>query len=107
MTCMELSSTVKYGFNPIVLVLNNKGYTTERFLQEGPFNDIPNWDYHRLPDLFGEGWGFEVKTEAELDQSINAAFANRDAFSLINIHLEPDDISPALSRLAERLSKRI
>lgn len=107
MTCLELSTAMKLGFNPIVLVLNNKGYTTERFLQEGPFNDIPNWEYHRLPDLLGGGWGFEVRTEGELDQALKAALNNEDTFSLLNIHLEPDDISPALSRLAKRLSKRL
>ena len=107
MTCLELSTAVKLGFNPIVLVLNNKGYTTERFLQEGPFNDIPNWDYHRLPDLLGGGWGFEVRTEGELDQALKAALNNEDNFSLLNIHLEPNDISPALARLAKRLSKKL
>jgi indolepyruvate decarboxylase len=46
MTGIELSTAVRLGFNPIVLVLNNGGYTTERFLQEGPFNDLQNWNYH-------------------------------------------------------------
>ena len=107
MTSLELSTAVRHGFNPIVIVLNNKGYTTERFLQEGPFNDILNWNYHRLPDLLGDGWGFEVHTEDDLDQSLNAALANRDAFSLLNVHLEPTDISSALARLASRLSDAI
>jgi indolepyruvate decarboxylase len=107
MTCLELSTAVRHGFNPIVLVLNNKGYGTERFLCEGPFNDILNWEYHRLPDLLGGGWGFEVHTEGDLDKALNAALANRDRFSLLNIHLEPTDISPALDRLAKSLSKRI
>jgi indolepyruvate decarboxylase len=107
MTCMELSTAVRHNFNPIVIVLNNKGYTTERFLQDGPFNDILNWNYHRMPDLLGGGWGFEVRTEGELDQALNAALANKKAFSLLNVHLEPDDISPALKRLAEGLSKRL
>jgi len=107
MTCLELSTAVRHGFNPIVIVLNNKGYTTERFLQEGPFNDIPNWQYHRLPDLLGGGWGFEIHTEGDLDQALRAALANQDTFSLLNVHLEPRDVSPALERLAKRLSKRL
>jgi indolepyruvate decarboxylase len=107
MTCLELSTAVRHGFNPIVLVLNNKGYGTERFLCDGPFNDILNWEYHRLPDLLGGGWGFEVRTEGDLDKALNAALANRDRFSLLNVHLEPSDISPALDRLAKSLSKRI
>ena len=107
MTCMELSTAVRHGFNPVVIVLNNKGYTTERFLQEGPFNDILNWEYHRMPDLLGDGWGFEVRTESELDQALTAALANRDTFSLLNVHLEPTDISSALTRLASRMSEVI
>ncbi len=107
MTCLELSIAVRYGFCPIVLVLNNKGYTTERFLQEGPFNDILNWNYHKLPDFLGGGRGFEVQTEGELEEALTAAIANRKSFSLINIHMEKLDISPALERLAERLSKKI
>ncbi|REJ72776.1 MAG: alpha-keto acid decarboxylase family protein, partial [Planctomycetota bacterium] len=107
MTCLELSTAVRHGFNPIVVVLNNKGYTTERFLQEGPFNDILNWNYHRMPDLLGEGWGFEVETVGDLHQSMQAALAHQDCFSILNVHLEPDDISPALERLASRMSKVI
>ncbi|MEZ6105298.1 MAG: thiamine pyrophosphate-binding protein [Pirellulaceae bacterium] len=107
MTCLELSTGAKLNYNPIVIVLNNHGYTTERFIQDGPFNDIPNWSYHRLPELLGKGWGFEVRTEGELEKALNAALANNDAFSLINVHLDPMDTSPALQRLAERLSSKL
>ena len=104
MTCMELSTTVKMGFNPIVVVLNNRGYSTERFIQEGPFNDIHNWNYHKMPELLGSGWGFEVFTEGDLEKAFQAAFANHDCFSLINVHLDKHDVSPALKRLAARLA---
>lgn len=107
MTCLELGTALRHGFNPIVVVLNNHGYTTERFLQEGPFNDIPNWHYHRLPDLLAGGWGFEVHTERDLDKALKAALANQDKFSILNVHLDSHDISPALQRLAERMSKTI
>lgn len=107
MTCLELSTAVRHRYNPVVIVLNNKGYTTERFLRDGPFNDILNWDYHRMHDLLGDGWGFEVRTVGDLRQSLKAALANQDAFSLLNVHLRPDDISPALARLARRMSKQI
>ncbi|MFN5741887.1 MAG: alpha-keto acid decarboxylase family protein [Planctomyces sp.] len=107
MTCLELSTAVRQKFNPIVLVLNNKGYSTERFIQEGPFNDILNWNYHRLPDLLGAGWGFEVHTEGDLDKALSAAFANQDCFSILNVHLDCLDVSPALKRLAARLATRL
>jgi indolepyruvate decarboxylase len=107
MTGMELGTAVRLGFNPIVVVLNNRGYGTERFLLEGRFNDIPNWQYHRLPDLLGAGRGFEVGTEGELESAMRAALDNGDSFSLLNVHIPANDTSPALRRLAERLAKRV
>jgi indolepyruvate decarboxylase len=107
MTCLELSTGLRYGFNPIVLVLNNKGYTTERFIQDGPFNDIQNWNYHRICDLMGGGAGFEVHTEGDLEVALGAALAHVDRFSVLNIHLDPFDVSPALERLGKSLAKKI
>jgi indolepyruvate decarboxylase len=89
------------------MVLNNKGYTTERFLEDGPFNDIPLWDYHKLPELFRGGRGFEIRTEEDLARSLKEALENKASFSLLNIHLEPTDVSPALIRLTKRLAKRL
>jgi indolepyruvate decarboxylase len=105
MTGMELSTVVKYGLNPIVFVLNNKGYTTERFIIDGPFNDIHNWAYHRLPDLLGAGWGCEVRTEGDLESALAEARRRTDSFSIVNVHLDPMDRSDALERLARRLAE--
>ncbi len=107
MTGMELSTIARYGLNPIVIVLNNHGYTTERFLLDGSFNDIHEWKFHKLPDVLGVGMGFEVRTEEELDAAIRAALANVQSFSLLNVHLDPFDRSPALERLAHRLAKKV
>jgi indolepyruvate decarboxylase len=104
---MELSTIARYGQNPIVIVLNNKGYTTERFLLEGSFNDIHSWAFHKIPDVLGAGRGFDVHTEAELDAAIEAAMADVSTFSLLNVHLDPLDRSPALARLAARLAERV
>jgi len=105
MTGMELSTIVRQGLNPIVVVLNNHGYTTERFLLEGPFNDIQEWAFHKLPEVFGTGLGLEVRTESELDAALKQAVANTSSFSLLNVHLDRYDRSPALERLAQRLSR--
>jgi indolepyruvate decarboxylase len=59
MTGMELSTVARYGLNPIVVVLNNKGYGTERPMQDGPFNDIGFWKFSRIPDMIGAGRGFD------------------------------------------------
>ncbi len=105
MTGMELSTIARHHLNPIIVVLNNHGYTTERFLLEGPFNDIHDWKYHKVPEVLGTGKGHEVCTAGELDAALRLAEANLESFSLINVHLDPYDRSPALERLANRLSK--
>jgi indolepyruvate decarboxylase len=107
MTGMELSTIVRQGLNPIVVVMNNKGYTTERFLLEGSFNDIQDWAYHRVPEVLGAGRGFDVRNEGDLDSAVEAAVANAESFSLLNVHLDPYDRSPALDRLTKKLSLRV
>jgi indolepyruvate decarboxylase len=109
MTGMELSTIVRQGYNAIVIVLDNRGYGTERLLHPGDFrfNEIHPWNYHKLPDVLGGGVGYEVRTEGEFDQALKAAWADRSQMSLIQVHLPIDDRSKALDRLAERLSKRV
>ena len=104
---MELSTAVRLKFNPIVIVLNNKGYTTERFIQEGPFNDPQEWRFHKLPIVIGGGVGMEVRTEGDLERALATAVAQRDTISILNVHLDPGDMSPALQRLTNSLRKEI
>jgi TPP-dependent 2-oxoacid decarboxylase len=54
---MEISSTVRFKLNPIVIVLNNGGDETERRLLDGPFNDLQPWQYRSTPDIVGGGRG--------------------------------------------------
>ena len=109
MTGMELSTLTRNGFSPVVIVLDNHGYGTERFLHPGKweYNEIHPWKYHKLPELFGGGKGYEVRTEAEFDAALNAAWNDRSGPSLIQAHLSDTDASDALKRVAERLSDRV
>lgn len=109
MTGMELSTVVRHGFAPIVIVLDNGGYGTERFLHPGDweYNEIHSWNYSRLPDVLGGGKGYEVRTEGEFDRALQAAWEDRSQMSLLHVHLDREDASEPLRRLAERLSDRI
>jgi len=107
MTANELSTVVRYGLNPIILLINNKGYTTERVIHEGPYNDVHPWDYHQMPAVLRGGWGCEVRTEGELEQALVVARGRRDDFSLLNIHTDPMDCSQGLVRLGQRLGMRV
>jgi TPP-dependent 2-oxoacid decarboxylase len=107
MTGMELSTVVRYGLNPVVVLLNNRGYGTERHMQDGPYNDVWPWQYHRLPEILGAGRGFVVETEAELDRALVEAERWTKSFCLLEVRLAPLDRSPALDRLATRLARRL
>jgi indolepyruvate decarboxylase len=76
-------------------------------LLEGPFNDIHNWAYHKVPEVLGTGMGLEIRTVEELDAGLQKALANTSSFSLLNVHLDSYDRSPALARLTSRLSKLV
>ena len=107
MTCNELSTIVRHGFPTIVIVLDNRGYGTERVLHPGDFNDINPWQYHKLPEIFNGGTGYEVRTEGQFDEALRSALADTTNMSLIQVHIGLDDHSSALRRLADRLSKRV
>jgi indolepyruvate decarboxylase len=108
MTGNELSTLVRQGHHTVVIVLDNKGYGTERILHPGEFkyNEIHPWAYHKLPRVFGGGQGYEVRTEGEFDRALSQAWNNKQ-MHLIQAHIPLDDCSPALCRLAEHLRKRV
>ena len=109
MTGMELSNVVRRQLNPIVIILDNEGYGTERLLHPGNhrFNSVHPWQYHKLPEVLGGGTGYEVRTEGQFDQTLRTALADEHGLSLIHVHLDPNDCSMALARLARRLSPKV
>ncbi len=107
MTGMELSTAVRYKLNPIVIVLNNFGYGTERQINDGPYNDLVPWRFHKIPEVLGAGKGFLVKTEMEFDEALSSAEKETNTFSIIEVHLDPLDRSPALQRLGKSLAERL
>jgi indolepyruvate decarboxylase len=107
MTGMELATVARYRLNPVVVLLNNRGYGTERQMQDGPYNDLWPWQYHRLPEILGAGRGFVVETEEELDRALAEARRWTESFCLLEVRLALRDRSPALDRLAARMARRL
>ncbi|MCS7266372.1 MAG: thiamine pyrophosphate-dependent enzyme, partial [Armatimonadetes bacterium] len=94
--------------NPIVLVLNNRGYTSLRMMghQDAPYlQEFPELDFARLAETFG-GVGFVVETSEQLRLALAKA-KELPTFSVIEIRLRPDDVSPALQRLGELFAQRL
>jgi TPP-dependent 2-oxoacid decarboxylase len=107
MTGMELSTAVRYSLNPIVILLNNEGYATERPMRDGSFNDVLLWRYSQIPNVLGAGLGFDVATEGELEHALAQSQSHPQQLCILDVHLDPKDTSPALKRLADALGKKV
>jgi len=107
MTGTELSTAVRYGQTPIVVVLNNRGYSTEREILEGPFNDVHEWRYERICDMIGGGVGTRIATQGEFERGLTAALDDSSRLHVMNVLLDPADRSAGMVRLAHRLAKRL
>jgi len=107
MTGMELSTSVRYGLNPIIVVLNNEGYGTERPMLDGRFNDVLLWDFCQIPKLLNSGLSFNIKTEDQLEDALDEVKKYTKSFCILDVHLDPHDSSLALQRLTKALGKRI
>src|SRR5207248_7465700 len=65
MTGTELSTAVRLGLKPIVLILNNEGYGTMRKIRDGSFNVISQWNYGKICELVGGGEAVVASTKGE------------------------------------------
>jgi indolepyruvate decarboxylase len=109
MTGQEMSTLIRHGYSPIIIVLDNHGYGTERYLQEGEwkYNEIAVWQYSKLPEVYGGGKGYFVETEEQFDAALVEAWNDRSQLHLIHAKLVENDASQTLMRLAERLGQRV
>lgn len=105
MTAMELATAVRYKLDPIIIVLNNHGYGTERPILEGGYNDIQDWNYAKIPEVVGGGIGVEVRTEEEFARALSTALNQRGQFYLIEVELDKLDFSPAMRRFSALVNK--
>ena len=108
MTGMEISTITRFALNPVIIVLNNNGYGTERPMLDGPFNDVLRWNYYRIPEIIGHGKAFLIETEGQLEDPLSAAekFYSKE-LCILDVRLDPHDGSPALQRLTESLGKKV
>ncbi|GJM15819.1 MAG: pyruvate decarboxylase [Thermodesulfobacteriota bacterium] len=108
LTAQEVSTMIRYKVNPIIFLLNNGGYTIEVEIHDGPYNNIQNWDYAGIVDVFnaggGNGWSTRVKTEGELQSAIKKALSHKGGPSLIEVMLDRNDCSKELLEWGSRVA---
>ena len=107
LTAQEVSTMIRYGLNPIIILINNRGYTIEVEIHDGPYNNIKNWDYAGLVQVFnagdGNGWSCRVQTEGELAAAICQAQAHT-GLALIECVIERDDCTKELLEWGSRVA---
>lgn len=69
MTVQEVGSYIRFGFKPIIFVINNNGYSIERAINdpEQIYNDLSIlWDHQKVLGFFGarEETGIKSKSFA-------------------------------------------
>jgi indolepyruvate decarboxylase len=108
MTGAELGTAADYGFNPIVVVLNNRSFATLRAADGNRDRDyyrVREWDYVGLARCLG-GDGMRASNAAELRAALRTAEESKDFF-VIDTVLPEGDASPTLQRLGREYGGRI
>jgi TPP-dependent 2-oxoacid decarboxylase len=107
LTAQEVSTMVRYGTRPIIVLINNRGYTIEAEIHDGPYNRINNWDYAGLMEVFNagevKGLGLRAATAGQLDQAMERALAH-DGPCLIEVLIDPHDCSKELREWGGRVA---
>jgi pyruvate decarboxylase len=99
-TAQALAQMIRYKLPVIIFLVNNRGYAIESAIHEGPYNEVKNWDYAGLVNVFnaadGEGLGVRAANGHELQKAIELAVGHREGPTLIECAIDKDDCSASL-----------
>ena len=106
----ELSSILRNQIDIIIFLINNRGYTIETEIHDGPYNYIPNWKYFKLIEAFSarasgqyEVKGLQIKSSLELDEALTS-IKDRQGTYLLECCIERDDCSSDLLKWGSRVA---
>ena len=108
LTIQELGTFSREGLSPVIVVVNNDGYTVERAIHgpQAPYNDIASWRWTDLPYVLGVAnqLAFRAETFGELDDALTAAAQHQDRMVLVEAVLPRLEIPTLLGKLVQPLS---
>jgi indolepyruvate decarboxylase len=108
MTAQEIGQFGRHGLRPIVFVLNNSGYLSERMLCKDmalSYNDIAEWNFAELPHALGcQGWfTARVSSCGALDDALKAA-EQADVAAYVEVVTAFDEAPPMYKKLHENVA---
>jgi indolepyruvate decarboxylase len=105
MTGWELGNCRRYGFDPIVVVLNNQSWEMlHTFQPESKFTALDDWHFADAAAPLG-GDGMRVQTRRELRDALARAAATRGRFQLIEAMIPRGVLSPTLERFVNGVKR--
>lgn len=110
LTAQEIESMLRDELRPIILLINNDGYTVERAIHgaQQRYNDIARWNWTHLPQALSHNCQAEcwrVSETAQLAGALEAA-ANHNRLALIEVMLPKADLPPLLREVSQALGSR-
>ncbi len=98
------------GLKPLILLLNNDGYTVERAIHgpEQRYNDIASWNWTQLPQALSlncqaESW--RVTETVQLREVLELA-SRRQRLSFVEVVLPKQEIPELLRAVTQALEAR-
>ncbi|MFE2048195.1 alpha-keto acid decarboxylase family protein [Streptomyces sp. NPDC059459] len=110
MTIQELGTIARQGLTPVIVLVNNDGYTVERAIHgpRAPYNDIATWDWSAVPAALGapDALVLQAATPADLAHALERAEAATDRIVFLEVRTGMDDVPELLHRLSEGVRTR-
>ncbi len=109
LTIQEIAVMIKEEINPVIVLVNNDGYTVERAIhgENQHYNDIPACDWQVMPKAFGatdnNSLLLRVKTAGELKDALKRAANATDKFVMLEVITDKHDVPPLLKEVSAAL----
>lgn len=109
LTIQELAVMIREKVHPVIILVNNDGYTVERAIhgEHETYNDIPTCNWQLMPIAFGANKDncltIKATTPNELKEALATANTTREKMILIEVITDKLDIPPLLKEIANAL----
>jgi TPP-dependent 2-oxoacid decarboxylase len=109
LTVQEIGTLAREGLDPVIILVNNHGYTVERAIN-GPkasYNDIAPWDWQAIPAAFGaDAVLAQAATTGQLERELARLATHDGRIRLLEAALDRHDLPQLLEETAQAVARR-
>ncbi|WP_201529357.1 alpha-keto acid decarboxylase family protein [Psychrobacter frigidicola] len=109
LTIQEVAVMLQERINPVIILINNEGYTVERAIhgENQPYNDIPLCNWQLMAKAFGgndkNSLSLKADTAGQLKSALKKAAATTDKLVLLEVMTDKHDVPPLLADISAAL----